>query len=303
MLIALDDPARPDVKALLEEHLQQMRTLSPRESVHALDIAQLKQPEISFWTARDGEALLGCGALKQLDAQHGEIKSMRTPAALRRRGAGRALLAHIVDEAKRRGYRRLSLETGATPAFQPAHALYEHFGFVRCGPFADYRNDPNSVFMTLALPDPSIARPQSDACTDSRSKLMNASVDEIFAAFSDPVRVARWWGPDGFTSTMHQFEFSEGARWQLTLHGPEGGSFDNTYQVLQIEPGRRIVLDHPSEDHHFVLSLEFEPQGARTLVHWQQRFDRVEDYAPIADFLAQANEQVLARLEAEAQRK
>jgi putative acetyltransferase len=149
--IELDDPARPDVLALLEEHLRQMRELSPPESVHALDVGRLKRPDIAFWTARDGGQLLGCGALKALDRAHGEVKSMRTPAALRRRGAGRALLDHILQEARARGYRRLSLETGAVAAFVPAQKLYESVGFILCGPFADYRSDPYSVFMTLEL--------------------------------------------------------------------------------------------------------------------------------------------------------
>lgn len=302
MHIALDDPARPDVFALLEEHLRHMRAISPPESVHALDVERLKLPEISFWTARDGDRLLGCGALKHLHAEHGEIKSMRTPAALRRRGAGRALLAHIVNVARDRGYTRVSLETGAMAAFAPAHELYRRFGFVRCGPFADYQDDPNSIFMTLSLQEASFSMPEIDGCVDSRSRLMHASVEQIFSAFSDADRLARWWGPDGFTSTIHDFAFCEGATWQLTLHGPDGGNFANTYRVLRIEAGRTIVLDHPSDDHHFVLSLDFEALGEQTRVHWQQRFDRIEDYAPIADFLALANEQVLARLEAEAQR-
>lgn len=119
--------------------------------MHALDLDRLRQPDITMWSAWDGDQLLGCGALKQLDSAHREIKSMRTAIAHRGRGVGRALLAHIVDTAGARGYRRLSLETGATPLFLPAQRLYETFGFVRCGPFADYREDPHSVFMTLAL--------------------------------------------------------------------------------------------------------------------------------------------------------
>lgn len=151
MRIQIDDPTRPDVLLLLEEHLRNMHELSPRESVHALDGGSLKSPDISFWTVRDGDTLLGCGALKELDPFHGEIKSMRTPAALRRRGAGRAVLNHIIQEARARGYRRLSLETGATTAFAPAQKLYASAGFTLCGPFADYAPDPNSVFMTLEL--------------------------------------------------------------------------------------------------------------------------------------------------------
>ena len=151
MKIELDDLTRPQIHALLNEHLQNMYELSPPESVHALDLDKLRQPGITFWSAWDGPVLLGCGALKELNATHAEVKSMRTPQALRRRGAGRALLAHIVDVAKMRGYARLSLETGSQPAFRPAQQLYESFGFTRCGPFEGYVDDPNSVFMTLRL--------------------------------------------------------------------------------------------------------------------------------------------------------
>lgn len=151
MLIRPDDLTGPEIHALLEEHLQNMRAISPPESVHALDLPGLRRPGITFWTAWDGAQLLGCGALKQLDAAHGEIKSMRTAQAARRRGVGRAMLAHIVAEAQRRNYARLSLETGSQPAFEPARTLYRSFGFAECAPFADYRPDPNSVFMTRAL--------------------------------------------------------------------------------------------------------------------------------------------------------
>lgn len=153
MRIELDDPSRPDVLALLDEHLRNMRELSPPESVHALDVSGLQRADVSFWSVREGDTLLGCGALKQLDPQHGELKSMRTPQALRRRGAGRAMLAHLIEEARRRGYTQLSLETGSMEAFRPAWQLYGSFGFNYCGPFADYREDPNSVFMTLELSD------------------------------------------------------------------------------------------------------------------------------------------------------
>ena len=152
MHIEIDDPSRPDVYALLDEHLRNMRELSPPGSVHALDVSGLKRPDITFWSVRDEGALLGCGALRELDPAHGEIKSMRTPAALRRRGAGRAVLDHILAEARRRGYKRLSLETGAAEAFQGAQALYRSVGFEPCGPFGEYTPDPHSVFMTLELP-------------------------------------------------------------------------------------------------------------------------------------------------------
>ncbi|MCD6076821.1 MAG: family acetyltransferase [Ramlibacter sp.] len=151
MRIQIDDLTGPDIHALLEEHLAHMHELSPPESVHALDLSGLRGLDVTFWTVREGPLLLGCGALRQLTPTHGEIKSMRTPKGLRRKGAGRAVLQHIIGEARARGYLRLSLETGSQPGFEPARALYRSFGFTPCGPFGDYREDPNSIFMTLAL--------------------------------------------------------------------------------------------------------------------------------------------------------
>ncbi len=151
MRIERDDLLRPEVGALLNEHLANMHELSPPGSVHALDLDGLKSPDVTFWTVWEGDVLLGCGALKELDPTHGEVKSMRTPAHLRRRGAGRAVLTHILAEARARGYRRLSLETGSMVAFRPAQNLYEGFGFVYCGPFGSYKADPYSTFMTLEL--------------------------------------------------------------------------------------------------------------------------------------------------------
>lgn len=151
MIIKLDDFQHPAIHALLNEHLQNMYALSPPESVHALNLEKLRVPDITFWTAWEDDLLLGCGALKEIDRKHGEIKSMRTPIAHRRKGAGRAILAHIIEVAKARGYARLSLETGKAEAFTPAHKLYESFGFTYCGRFGDYPEDPNSVFMTLRL--------------------------------------------------------------------------------------------------------------------------------------------------------
>lgn len=151
MQIEIDDLTRPEIHALLEEHLRSMRSLSPAESVHALDLEQLRAPAITFWSAWEGALLVGCGALKELTPKHGEVKSMRTPATLRRRGVAGAILAHIVGVARSRGYERLSLETGSMDAFAPARILYESAGFVRCGPFGDYTDDPNSIFMTMSL--------------------------------------------------------------------------------------------------------------------------------------------------------
>ena len=151
MKIELDDLSRPAIHALLEEHLRNMHALGPPESVHALDLEKLRAPGITFWSAWDDGGLLGCGALSELSPTHGEIKSMRTPEARRRTGAGRALLLHIIEVARARGYERLSLETGSVAAFEPAHRLYLSAGFTRTGPFGAYVEDPNSVFMALAL--------------------------------------------------------------------------------------------------------------------------------------------------------
>jgi putative acetyltransferase len=151
MRIEVDDLSHPQVLALLDEHLTNMYELSPPEQVFALDVTKLRAPEITFWTVWEGDVLLGCGALKELSPTHGEVKSMRTPKALRGRGAGRAILAQIVAEARRRGYEMLSLETGTHPAFLPAQKLYQSFGFTYCGPFGSYRENPNSVFMSLRL--------------------------------------------------------------------------------------------------------------------------------------------------------
>ncbi len=151
MRIEVDDLTRPELLDLLREHIANMHELSPPEQVFALDVTKLRAPDITFWTVWDGGALLGCGALKELSPEHGEVKSMRTPRVLRRRGAGRAVLAQIVDEARRRGYEWLSLETGSHPAFGAAHALYRSVGFNDCGPFGSYRENENSVFMSLRL--------------------------------------------------------------------------------------------------------------------------------------------------------
>jgi putative acetyltransferase len=156
MIIREDDLRGPEIAALLEAHLSMMRATSPPESVHALDLTALRRPEITFWIVWEGPALLGCGALKEIDAGQGEIKSMHTAAAARGRGVARRMVGHILDEARRRAYGRLSLETGSPEAFAPARKLYEGFGFQLCGPFGDYALDPFSVYMTLELAPPTI---------------------------------------------------------------------------------------------------------------------------------------------------
>lgn len=151
MRIKVDDLSGPEVAELLSEHLRSMALHSPPESIHALDLNALRKPEITFWSAWDGNELLGCGALKALDSGHGEIKSMRTASRHLRKGIASQILQHILNEATQRGFKRLSLETGSMEAFEPARRLYVRFGFTFCGPFADYVEDPYSVFMTKEL--------------------------------------------------------------------------------------------------------------------------------------------------------
>jgi putative acetyltransferase len=151
MKIRIDDLRGPEIAALLEEHIEDMRSVSPPESKHALDLNGLRKPEITFWTIWEGDKLAGCGALKELDKTHGEIKSMRTARAFVRRGVASQILNHIISEAKKRDYKRLSLETGSMDFFKPAHKLYESFGFIPCEPFADYKPDPNSLFLSKEL--------------------------------------------------------------------------------------------------------------------------------------------------------
>ena len=151
MNIALGGLDDPQVIELLNVHLAAALATSPRESVHALDLDGLKSPGLSFWAAWDGDTLLGVGAMKELDPDHGEVKSMHTREALRGQGVGGAMLRHIIETAVARDYRRLSLETGSQDYFAPARSLYARHGFAVCPPFGGYRVDPNSVFMTLDL--------------------------------------------------------------------------------------------------------------------------------------------------------
>jgi putative acetyltransferase len=151
MEVKVDDLTGSEVLSLIGEHLHGMTLHSPPESIHALGLEALKKPNITFWTVWDGNQLMGCGALKELDSQHGELKSMRTASAHLRKGVAQAMLKHIIKEAQLRGYKKLSLETGSMDAFLPARKLYEKYGFQYCPPFGDYAEDPNSVFMTMEL--------------------------------------------------------------------------------------------------------------------------------------------------------
>ncbi|WP_227340091.1 MULTISPECIES: GNAT family N-acetyltransferase [Sphingopyxis] len=149
--IVEDDLSGTAIRALLEVHFSGMLANSPPGSCHFLDFDGLNAPDVTFWSIHCGGELAGCGALKMLDARHGEIKSMRTAESYLRRGVAARMLEHILTQARRRGLERLSLETGSGEAFAPAIALYRRFGFVDCPPFGDYRPDPFSRFMTRRL--------------------------------------------------------------------------------------------------------------------------------------------------------
>ncbi len=149
--IVEDDLTGPEIGALLRLHLGEMSQWSPPESVHAMPIARLRQPDVTFFSAWHGDTLAGCGALKQLDAQHGELKSMRAAPAYRGQGVGKAILLHLLAQARLRGLVRVSLETGRPAPFEPARRLYQAHGFVECAPFADYVRDDFSICMTRDL--------------------------------------------------------------------------------------------------------------------------------------------------------
>ncbi len=149
--IVVDDLSGAQIAAFLDEHVQEMRAITPPESKYALDLDGLRRPEITFWSVLDGDAVVGCGALKRLDACHAELKSMRVAAARRRGGIASLLLEHLIAEARRMGFTRLSLETGSAEFFLPARRLYERFGFDYCQPFAGYQPSPHNLFMSRVI--------------------------------------------------------------------------------------------------------------------------------------------------------
>jgi putative acetyltransferase len=151
MEIVVDDLTGAEIAEFLDEHIQEMRSVTPPESKHALDLDGLRVPEITFWTMIEDGRVLACGALKLLGNDEGEIKSMRVVPDCRQRGVASTMLQHILAEARRKGLVRLYLETGAFEFFEPARRLYLKHGFELCGPFAEYKPDPNSVFMTKSL--------------------------------------------------------------------------------------------------------------------------------------------------------
>ena len=151
MKIKIDALNGREIAALLEEHLKDMHATTPPGSIHALPLDNLRSPDITVWTLWDTDKLTGCGALRELDIKHGEIKSMRTARNYLRKGVATRILQHIINVARKRGYHRLSLETGSQDYFEPARKLYTRYGFQYCGPFAEYIEDLNSVYMTLEL--------------------------------------------------------------------------------------------------------------------------------------------------------
>lgn len=151
MNIQLDNLTGKEIASLLQEHNDDMLSHSPVESVHTLDLTQLQAPEITFWSGWIDDDLTGCGAIKEINSSHGEIKSMRTARSYLRQGVAGKMLTHILEEAKHRGYSRVSLETGSMDAFIPARKMYKRFGFAVCEPFEGYVDDPYSVFMTKCL--------------------------------------------------------------------------------------------------------------------------------------------------------
>ncbi len=150
-MIREDDLTGADIRALLEGHLADLALHSPACSVHAMPVDRLREPDVTFWSVWSDDRVVGCGALKEIDTTHGEVKSMRTIDEAKGQGVGGLMLEHLLTEAKRRGYSRVSLETGSNEPFQPALRLYARHGFEVCGPFADYVEDPWSVYMTKTL--------------------------------------------------------------------------------------------------------------------------------------------------------
>ncbi len=228
MHIVADDLTGPAIRALLEDHLRDMHAQSPPESVHAMDVTRLSRPDVSFWSAWDGETLLGCAALRELDATQGEVKSMRTAPASRGRGVARALLAHVVAEARARGYARLSLETGSQPGFEPARRLYASAGFECCAPFADYVEDPNSVFMTLELPIMKIT-------VETR---VDAPIAAVWQAWTTPADIVQWntASPDWHT-TRAAVDLRVGGEFSSRMEARDGSmGFDFAGTYTQVVP-------------------------------------------------------------------
>lgn len=233
--IGPDDLTGEAVLALLQLHLDEMHQWSPPESVHAMPADRLRRPDVAFFCAWDGDVLAGCGAIKHLDARHGELKSMRAAPAYRGRGVGRAILAHLLAEARRRGYARVSLETGRPEAFQPAQDLYRAHGFVECAPFGDYVANDFSICMTLAL---SADHPAIDAVA---GRPVNAGMNLRPALAADAAPLARL-GTDSFVAKFgHLYNPQDLASFLKDSHSEAkvAGEIAN--------PGLRVMLAHDDD--------------------------------------------------------
>jgi putative acetyltransferase len=163
LVIAADDPRNDDVRTLLDRHLAFAREVTPPDHVHAMDVDDLVDPAVTFFSVRRDGVLLGVGALKRLDESHAEVKSMHTSESARGEGVGRAMVGHLLAVAADRGYQRVSLETGTMDAFAPARSLYTAFGFEPCAPFGEYTDNPHSAYMTIDLAEAAGGRRQTCA--------------------------------------------------------------------------------------------------------------------------------------------
>jgi putative acetyltransferase len=223
-----DDLTGAEIRALIEHHLAGMHANSPPESVHAFEVDQLRQPGVTFWSAWLGEALVGCGALKRLDARRGELKSMRVADGFIGRGMGRAILNHLVREARALGLSSLWLETGSGPAFAPALGLYERAGFTRTGPFGSYAADPFSVFMTRPL-GPSFVHYvlQSTAPSAAESFYAHVFGDDFWgrgvAVTTLPERAARMGAPAHWLGHVRTGDVEQAAMRMIALGGQQLG--------------------------------------------------------------------------------
>lgn len=255
MEIRIDDLRGPEISALLTEHLRCMAEVSPPGSCHALNLDRLRQPGITFWSAWDGGELAGCGALRELEPRHGEVKSMRTAKAHLRKGVATKMLEHIISEARRRGYRRVSLETGAVPYFEPARQLYRKFGFRICPPFDCYVDDLNSVFMSKELGSniETIIQRQLDAYNARDVEALMATYTEDAQQFEYPSKllasgagqirerfVARFQEPNLHARLMRRIAVGEVVidHEEITRTFPEGTGTIELVAIYEVRNGR-----------------------------------------------------------------
>ena len=275
--------------------------------------------------AVDGQTLLGCIGLRPLGGTDCEMKRLYVRPEGRGTGLGRLLVTRVLDEARTIGYRRVLLDT--LPSMSEAIALYRSLGFADTAPYC-HNPIAGALYFALDLSPPdrqrlrapggipgsskappncdprlSMSTPPRDASTADRefvhSRLIDAPPERVFEAFADPARLARWWGPDGFSSTFETFDLKPGGQWRFVLHGPDGTDYPNENRFVEVVPARRVVVEHVSEDHHFVLAITFAGEDGRTRVGWRQVFDTAEHRDRLAPVVIDANEQNLSRLAAE----